>query len=46
LITPDDCARVWLENLNPDRLFFTEWIVLEKLRLGMSPWDYATILDS
>jgi ADP-ribosylglycohydrolase len=38
-ITPDDYARVWLEDLNPDRLFHTERIVLEKLRLGMSPWE-------
>jgi ADP-ribosylglycohydrolase len=38
-ITPDDYARVWLEDLNPDRLFYTERIALEKLRLGMSPWE-------
>jgi ADP-ribosylglycohydrolase len=38
-VTPDDYARIWLERLNPDRLFMTERIVLEKLRLGMSPWD-------
>jgi len=38
-ITPDDYAGVWLERLNPDRLFATERIALEKLRLGMSPWD-------
>jgi ADP-ribosylglycohydrolase len=38
-ITPDDYARVWLEDLNPDRLFHTERIALEKLRLGMSPWE-------
>jgi len=38
-ITPDDYARVWLEDMNPDRLFHTERIVLEKLRLGMSPWE-------
>jgi len=38
-ITPEDYARVWLERLNPDRVFATERIVLEKLRLGMSPWD-------
>jgi ADP-ribosylglycohydrolase len=38
-ITPEDYARVWLERLNPDRLFATERIVLEKLKLGMSPWD-------
>ncbi|MDQ3943219.1 MAG: ADP-ribosylglycohydrolase family protein [Actinomycetota bacterium] len=38
-ITPDDYARVWLEDLNPDRLFFTERIALQKLRLGMNPWE-------
>jgi ADP-ribosylglycohydrolase len=38
-ITPDDYARVWLEDLNPDRLFYTERIVLQKLRLGMNPWE-------
>jgi ADP-ribosylglycohydrolase len=38
-ITPDDYAKVWLEDANPERLFFTERIVLEKLRLGMSPWE-------
>ena len=38
-ITPDDYAKVWLTDLNPDRLFFTERIVVEKLKLGMNPWD-------
>jgi ADP-ribosylglycohydrolase len=38
-ITPDDYARVWLEDLNPDRLYYTERIALQKLRLGMSPWQ-------
>jgi ADP-ribosylglycohydrolase len=38
-ITPDDYARVWLEDLNPNRLFYTERIVLEKLKLGMNPWE-------
>ena len=38
-ITPDDYAEVWLDTLNPARLFFTEGIVLQKLKLGMSPWD-------
>lgn len=38
-ITPDDYAQVWLDDLNPDRLFVTEAIVLKKLQLGMSPWD-------
>jgi ADP-ribosylglycohydrolase len=38
-IGPDQYARVWLDRLNPDRLFVTERLVLEKLRLGMSPWE-------
>lgn len=38
-ITPDDYAAVWLTDMNPDRLFVTERIVLEKLRLGMNPWE-------
>ncbi len=38
-ITPDDYAQVWLTDLNPLRLFFTERIVVEKLKLGMNPWD-------
>src|SRR3712207_1106172 len=38
-VTPDDYARVWLERLEPDRLFVTERIVHAKLRLGMSPWE-------
>ncbi|MBA3896488.1 MAG: ADP-ribosylglycohydrolase family protein [Sphingomonadaceae bacterium] len=38
-ITPDDYAKVWLSDLNPLRLFFTERIVVEKLKLGMNPWD-------
>ncbi|QXQ06152.1 ADP-ribosylglycohydrolase family protein [Sphingosinicellaceae bacterium] len=38
-ITPDDYAEIWLSTLNPARLFFTERIVVEKLKLGMSPWE-------
>jgi ADP-ribosylglycohydrolase len=38
-ITPDDYAGIWLSDLNPERLFFTERIVLEKLKLGMNPWE-------
>jgi len=38
-ISPDDYAEVWLSDLNPMRLFFTERIVVEKLKLGMSPWE-------
>lgn len=38
-ITPDDYALVWLEDLNPMRLFYTERIALQKLELGMNPWE-------
>lgn len=38
-ITPQDYADIWLDTLNPDRLYYTERIVLEKLRHGMSPWE-------
>lgn len=38
-ITPDDYAKIWLSDLNPLRLFFTERIVVEKLKLGMNPWE-------
>ncbi len=38
-VGPEDYARVWLKRLNPDRLYVTERLALEKLRLGMSPWD-------
>jgi ADP-ribosylglycohydrolase len=38
-ITPDDWATLWLEELNPDRLWTNERIVLQKLRTGMDPWD-------
>lgn len=38
-ITPDDFASVWLEKLNPDRLWANEKITHTKLRIGMNPWD-------
>lgn len=38
-ITPDDYARAWLDALSPRRVFATERIVLEKLRIGMNPWS-------
>jgi ADP-ribosylglycohydrolase len=38
-VGPDQYAQIWLNRLNPDRLFVTERLVLEKLRLGMSPWE-------
>lgn len=38
-ITPDDYAAVWLSSMESSRFFITERIVLEKLRLGMNPWE-------
>lgn len=38
-VTPDDYAKVWLEKLNPNRLWINERITLWKLKLGMNPWD-------
>ena len=38
-VGPEQYAQVWLDRLKPDRLFVTERLVLEKLRLGMSPWE-------
>jgi ADP-ribosylglycohydrolase len=38
-VTPDDYAKVWLEKLNPNRLWINERVTLWKLRMGMSPWD-------
>jgi len=38
-ITPDDFAAVWLEKMNPNRLWLNERIILDKLRIGMNPWD-------
>ena len=38
-ITPDDFAAVWLEKLNPNRMWINERITLWKLRAGMNPWD-------
>lgn len=38
-ITPEEFAAIWLEKLNPNRFWFNERIVLQKLQIGMSPWD-------
>jgi ABC-type sugar transport system permease subunit/ADP-ribosylglycohydrolase len=38
-VTPDDFGRVWIEKLNPNRFWRNERLVLEKLRIGMNPWD-------
>lgn len=38
-VTPDDYAEVWIETLNPDRLWTNESIVRDKLRTGMNPYD-------
>ncbi len=38
-VTPDDYAKVWLEKLNPNRLWVNERVTLWKLRMGINPWD-------
>jgi ADP-ribosylglycohydrolase len=38
-ITPDDFAQIWLEKLNPKRLWLNERVTLTKLQIGMNPWD-------
>lgn len=38
-VTPDDYAKVWLEKMNPNRLWINERVTLWKLRMGMSPWE-------
>ena len=38
-VTPDDVAKVWLEDLNPKRLWLNEQMTHDRLRIGMSPWD-------
>jgi ADP-ribosylglycohydrolase len=38
-VTPDDFAKIWLEKMNPNRLWLNERMVLLKLQIGMNPWD-------
>ncbi len=38
-ITPEDYAAVLVEHMNPFRVWRSDRIVLEKLRLGMNPWE-------
>jgi ADP-ribosylglycohydrolase len=38
-VTPDDFAGVLLEKLNPTRFWRNERILLEKLKIGMNPWE-------
>lgn len=38
-VTPDDVAEVWINHMNPNRLWTNEKIVLHKLKCGMNPWD-------
>ncbi len=38
-ITPYDAADIWLEKLNPNRFWFNEKIILNKLKVGMNPWE-------
>lgn len=37
-ITPDDAAKVWVTDLNPNRFWVNERIIRRKLRAGMNPW--------
>ena len=37
-ITPEEYADIWVNHLNPDRLWVNEEIVYRKLRAGMNPW--------
>ena len=38
-ITPDDLAEVLLDNMNPHRFWISERIILQKLQIGMNPWE-------
>lgn len=38
-ITPDDAARVWLEELNPERFWNPDKVAFLKMQAGVSPWD-------
>ncbi|MFC1714242.1 ADP-ribosylglycohydrolase family protein [Candidatus Poribacteria bacterium] len=38
-ITPDDAAKIWMEELNPDRFWSPDKIAYMKLKAGVSPWD-------
>jgi ADP-ribosylglycohydrolase len=38
-ITPDDFAKVWIEKVNTNRLWASELIVRERIRLGINPWE-------
>lgn len=38
-ITPDDAARIWRRELNPDRFWSPDKIAYLKMKAGMSPWD-------
>jgi len=37
-ITPTEYGKIWLEKMNPNRLWLSERIVLLKLQVGMDPW--------
>jgi len=38
-IDPDDFARIWIDKLNPARFWLNERFVLQKLQIGMNPWE-------
>lgn len=37
-ITPEEYGKVWVEDLNPDRLWINEELVQLKLKARMNPW--------
>ena len=45
-VTPDDYAELWIEKLNPNRVWVNERIVLWKLKIGMSPWDTGGVCQA
>jgi ADP-ribosylglycohydrolase len=38
-VNPSDYGKIWLEKLNPNRLWLNERLVMLKLQIGMDPWD-------
>ena len=38
-VTPDDFAKVFIDKVNPARLWTNELIVRERIRCGINPWE-------
>jgi len=38
-VTPDDWARIWIDELNPNRFWINERVIRWRLKAGMNPWD-------